>query len=295
MLTNRYNLPAPLVRAIRNDPYDGGDGQISVTRLLQPPQITKLSKGREIVEDASDRIWALLGQAVHTILERANTGEAGVVVEKRIYREILGWRVSGKFDVWEEGILSDYKITSVYARGGKIEWENQLNLLNALCHWHGITIERLQVVAIFRDWRPKEAMKEGYPQSQVAVIPVALWPKERAEAYLEERVRLHQQDEVPPCTDEERWHQPDKWALMKKGGKRAVKLFDLKPEIILTKDQYWEHRPGSYPRCESYCPASKFCPQWSEYEAGRRNQDQSAERQDVADAAGLLATSSVEC
>ena len=53
MLTNRQNLPAPLVNAIRNDPYDAGASRISVTRLIQPPQIGYLLRGREVNEDAS--------------------------------------------------------------------------------------------------------------------------------------------------------------------------------------------------------------------------------------------------
>ncbi len=263
MLTNRNNLPAPLVRAIRNDPYDAGPSKISVTRLLQPPQMIMLAKGRETTEDASDRIWALLGQAVHTVLERANT-DPSVIVEKRLFTEVRGWKVSGQMDVYDRGRLSDYKITSVYAKDGKIEWERQLNLLAALCRRNNLPATDLEIVAIFRDWRPKEALSEDYPDAQVAVIPVKVWTPEEAEAYLDERVRLHQMVLPPPCTDEERWHQPDKWALMQKGRKRAVKLFDSKPaHLTLTEGQYWELRQGAYRRCESYCAAAPFCEQWA--------------------------------
>jgi len=30
---------------------------------------------------------------------------------------------------------------------------------------------------------------------------------------------------LPQCSEEERWQQPDKWALMTKGKKRALKLY----------------------------------------------------------------------
>lgn len=263
ILTNKHNLPTPLVNAILNDPYDAGDTDISVTRLIQPPQIRWLLRDKELIEDASDLIWRLCGQVMHTILERANPGTA--IQEKRVFSEVLGWRVSGQFDVLEETVLTDYKFTTVYARDGKKEWENQINLLYALCLRNGMQITKGQIIAIFRDWRPKERYtRDDYPQAQVGVIPVSLWPEAEAEAYLQERVRLHQLDTPPPCTDEERWMQPEKWALMQKGRKRAIKLFDVKPEnIALDKMQYWEHRPGAYRRCESYCPASTFCPQWS--------------------------------
>jgi hypothetical protein len=292
MLTNKYSLPTPLVNAIRNDPYSKGESDISVTQLIQPLQIRHLSRGMTADEDASEFIWRLLGQAVHTILERAYPETA--VVEKRVFSTVRGWVVSGQFDVYEDEVLTDYKITSVYARDGKKEWENQLNLLRALCHRNGMPVSKVQIVAIFRDWRPKEALADDYPASQVAVIPVSLWPIDEAEAYLDERVRLHQMGEPIPCSDEERWMQPSKWALMQKGRKRAVKLFDARPfQIKLNDGQYWELRPGAYRRCESYCRVSSICPQWIAHEAERINANRPAEPEDVADAAGRIETSTV--
>lgn len=259
-ITNHYGLPAPLVNAIRNDAYSKGESDISVTQLVQPPQPRKLLRGREPAEDASDRIWTLLGQAVHTILERAYPDTA--ITEKRLFTKVRGWIVSGQFDVYDNGALSDYKVTSVYAREAKREWINQLNLLAALCRRNEMPVARVEIVAIYRDWRKKEALSEDYPQSQVAVLPVPLWAPEEAEAFLEDRVMVHQMEVPPPCTDEERWLSPEKWALMKKGQKRAIKLYDARPEIELESGQYWGHRPGSYRRCESYCQAAPICPQW---------------------------------
>jgi hypothetical protein len=296
VLTNRFNLPAPLVNAIRNDSYTSGGSDITVTGLIRPAQMRRLLQGREVTEDASDVIWRLLGQAVHAILERAYPDAA--LTEKRVYATVNGWRVSGQFDVYDNGVLTDYKITSVYSRNGKDEWTQQLNLLAALCRLNDLPVQRVEIVAIFRDWRPREAQFGGdrdYPESQVAVIPVELWDAWEAEAFLSSRVSEHQQEDPPPCTDEERWFQPGKWALMQKGRKRAIKLFPEKPEIILSKDQYWEERPGRYARCEGYCNASPYCPQWAEYEATRdkRTQDVGAEPADVEDPARLLGADSV--
>ena len=52
----------------------------------------------EITADISERIWILLGQSVHTILERANEGRKDVLSELRMYSEVLGWTVSGQPD-----------------------------------------------------------------------------------------------------------------------------------------------------------------------------------------------------
>lgn len=267
-LTNRHGLPLPIVRAVQNDPYDRGDCDFSVTQLLRPPQLARLASQHETTEDVADRIWALLGQAVHVILERAAMDEVGALAETRKYMavEVDGkpYRISGSFDhlTFVKGCLTDYKITSVYARAGKAEWEAQLNLLRIILAANGYTAVRLQNVLIFRDWRPKEALREDYPESQVGVITVDLWPAERAYDYLVERIREHVAATPRPCSDEERWHQPDVWALMKKGRKKAIRLFEKRPDhIALDKEQFIEHRPGAYRRCESYCDVASVCPQ----------------------------------
>jgi hypothetical protein len=291
VITNRQNLPTPLVNAIINDPYNAGDSDISVTRLIQPPQIRWLLRDKEVVEDAADCIWRLCGQVMHTILERASSGEE--VAEKRVFAKVNGWVVSGQFDLLEQTILTDYKFTTVYAKDGKAEWDAQINLLNALCHLNGIRTTKGQIIAIFRDWRRREALRGDYPKTQVAVIPVTLWPLAEAQAYLEERVRLHQMDTPPPCTDEERWLLPEKWALMQKGRKRAIKLFDKKPEIVLNKGQYWEHRPGSYRRCEDYCNAAQYCEQWHATTRDNRDEIDGSEPSALAAAPGLLQSGAV--
>ena len=116
-ITNHADLPEAIVEAIRRDPYDPGDCDISVTRLIGPPQLRILERRHadEIEEDASDRIWALVGQIGHRILERA---EAEALAETRLFAQAGGWTVSGQFDrmvLLPDGTLQDYKFTSVWA------------------------------------------------------------------------------------------------------------------------------------------------------------------------------------
>lgn len=78
--TNVHDLPQALVRAIENDPYSGTTDlkarRVSVTRLIAPPQIVKLQQEHpDIEEDVSERLWSLLGSAVHAIIERASARE----------------------------------------------------------------------------------------------------------------------------------------------------------------------------------------------------------------------------
>ena len=84
-LTNLLGLPDAFVAAVKNDPYTGG-GDISATKLIDSPQRRVLyGKYKDfVVEDVSDRVWAVMGQAVHTVLERAGTS---ALVEERLDRK----------------------------------------------------------------------------------------------------------------------------------------------------------------------------------------------------------------
>ena len=41
-LTNKFNLPEPIVNAVNNTGYTPGSSDITVTQLIQPPLIRKL-------------------------------------------------------------------------------------------------------------------------------------------------------------------------------------------------------------------------------------------------------------
>lgn len=86
ILTNNYNLPQPLVDAVKADSYEVS-GDISTTTLISPPQVRMLKKqfGRDIEEDVSEYLWALLGTAVHGILERSHIKD----VRKRAFLMVI--------------------------------------------------------------------------------------------------------------------------------------------------------------------------------------------------------------
>jgi hypothetical protein len=265
-LTNRFNLPDPIVNAVQNTGYTPGSSDITVTQLIQPPLIRKLTKEHweDLEEDVSDRVWALFGTSVHHLLEMAYKGRTARV-EERVYAEVSGWKLGGAFDVLEGSSLSDYKVTSVYSANGKIDWERQLNVLRWLLHKNGTEVTKLSITAIFRDWRPREKQKNPeYPQRAIMTLPIRMWTLEDAEAYVKERIAMHQMAEPPVCNDEERWTTPEQWALMKKGGKRAIKLYPSQEGVTLGTDQFWEHRPATYRRCEDYCAVNKYCKVWND-------------------------------
>ena len=204
-LTNKFNLPDPIVNAVQNTGYTPGSSDITVTQLIQPPLIRKLGKEHyeEMEEDASDRVWALFGSSVHHLLEMAYKGRTARV-EERVYAEVLGWKLGGAFDVLEGSTLSDYKVTSVYGAVGKIEWERQLNVLRWLLHKNDTEVDKLQIITIFRDWREMESKRDHeYPARAIMTLPVRMWTLEEAERYVFERVALHQKSNPDICTDEE--------------------------------------------------------------------------------------------
>lgn len=279
-ITNLHGLPDAIYEAVKNDPYDPGESDITVTGLISPPLQGVLIRDHynEITEDASDRLWALMGTAVHSVLERA---EPSALTEQRLYADCLGWKVGGKFDTLSLNgkVLGDYKFSSIYEviYGLKPEREQQMNLLAELCIRNGHPVEKLFINHIARDWQKSKAkMDYTYPQKQCNSFPVKLWPKEEREAFLEKRVSLHQQArEGKPsyCTDEDRWYTGDKWAVMKKGNKKATKLFnkeiDANAFILEHKEKAKlsvVFRQGAYKRCDDYCSVKAFCPNYKEAE-----------------------------
>ena len=272
-ITNRLGLPQPLVDAVRNDGYTTNGADISVTTLLKPPRMVALEKQHEaeLEEDASDRIWSLMGQVVHGILERADkTG----VAERRLSIQVEGWTISGAMDRYIDGTLQDYKTVTSYKfkdGGVPIEYEQQLNIYAEILRQHGHPVNRAEIVGILRDWSKLEARRDpSYPQSQVVVRQVPLWSTEKAQKFIRERVILHQQARIslPLCTEEEQWARPTKYAVMKNGGVRALKLHDTigEAEFHARQDSNYrvEKRPGEKLRCQSYCPVSRFCTQFQE-------------------------------
>lgn len=96
-LTNRLGLPRSIENAVRNDRYSRGNADISVTGLIGPARkrALEIKHADEITEDVAERIWALMGQIAHGILQRADDGS---LTEKRLFIERHGWRISGQFD-----------------------------------------------------------------------------------------------------------------------------------------------------------------------------------------------------
>jgi hypothetical protein len=297
-ITNNKGFPLALVKAVENDSYSKGRADRSVTGLLAPPRQAALKEvyDDEITEDVSDRTYSLYGQLVHLLLERAGEQDRNALTEERLFTEVEGWTISGQTDTItlteEEGwIVSDYKFVTAYKFkrdfSGElvmpVEYERQLNMYAHLLRENGFRVDELKIVAIYRDWSKLEAKRDGnYPQLGAETHDVKLWPADEAKAFMEERVRLHQDAEtaLPFCDDEERWAKKDSWALKTTpDSKRARKVFygshaqaiawGLDPDNKIKRGFVVEHRPGANVRCENYCLVSEYCLQFQALQEGR--------------------------
>ena len=303
--TNKANLPEIIQAAIEKDPYQASYGKddftkdkqhISVTRLIQPPRIRILENefADEIEEDVADRVYALLGQSVHHIIERGK--KRPDIIEKRLFygdktshiEENLtkGWLLSGQFDLLtKQGQLIDYKVTSAWsclAGNSKPEWEQQLNLYAFLCRKNQedlvtykkeIKVKGLSILAILRDWSKRKAQESSsYPQKQIQMIPIPLWSDEEQDKFVQERMKAHQEaqksGEPPVCSPQERWHKDDTLALYVDGKAKCKRVLKTKEDM----DKYLEQnnlvegkgcrvvlRKGEDTRCEHYCNVNQFC------------------------------------
>lgn len=279
-ITNRFDLPAPVVRALTKDDYSKGAADLSVTQIIDSPRVRLLRKQHDdkIEEDVSDMVWSVLGRAAHKVLE--DSDDEGYTIEERVFAEVEGWTLSGAIDLQKHGsklVLYDYKVTSAWSViFGKISWEQQLNCYAYLL-WKakGEKVGAINIIAILRDWNRREAGKDNYPSSPILEIPIQLWTIEEQEEYVRSRVRLHQEaetalafgDPLPLCSADERWEKQTTYAVRKKTHKRALRVFKSMEEAnaFMEEGMVIDERKGESTRCaQDWCRVAQWCDQHRE-------------------------------
>ncbi len=101
-----------------------------------------------------------------------------------------------------------------------------------------------------------------------------MWPAPFAAGFVSGRIQQHRDalaraalgEELPLCTDDERWLRQSTYAVKKAGNKRATKVFDHKPaalEFAAAKGLVVEERPAEPIRCTTYCKVSAWCSQYA--------------------------------
>jgi hypothetical protein len=287
-LTNKHGIPDTFLNVLKRPTYSKGKAHLSATQLLNSPKIVALTKKfeDELEQDVSDMVWSIFGTAIHGVLEHGK--DENHIVEERLHTTFDGWRISGAIDLQiitglDTVSIRDYKTTSAWAvMNEKYEWEQQLNIYAWLVETVKLQIvDSVGIVAIIRDWSRRDAARNpDYPQSPVKEIPITLWPYQKREDFISERISKHSEcefhmetdEKLPPCTPEEMWEKPTTWALKKKGGVRAIKVYDTQEEaeaVLDPKVHEIEVRLGSRTRCESFCPVNTYCQQWRDYQESK--------------------------
>jgi len=291
-ITNLLGLPEALVKAIdtraHNDP-----GRLSATTLLKNAKQILLTTRHwdEIEEDVLDRFWALFGTAIHKMLEHEGADE---FTEEFISHELDGIVITGRVDNYnmKTGDISDYKSCSVYKVMNEdfTDWRRQGLIYAWLLHKCGFPVKTCRFIAIMKDHSMRKARRQqSYPRLPVYVyeFPVTDQGLAEIESYMKGKIADYKRfqkmadDDIPPCTPEERWEKPTVYAVMKNGSKRAFKLVDTAEEaekIALDKgkDYAVEKRPGESTRCLDYCSCSEFCNFYRNNVAAAEEQELSA-------------------
>ena len=287
-VTNKFNLPQPLVNAAKRELKQREYDHIRVTTLIKAPKPAFLRQKHwdEIEVDAIDSIWAIYGTGIHKALEeyedRLNR------VETTLTAPFHGVTIQGTLDLMtineddESIVIQDYKTTTAWASmQEKPEWETQLNVYAWLARQNDYNISGLNVIAIIKDWSRAEAGRDpSYPQSPVKVIPIDLWEHDLVTQYVKSRIELHTgahdnhtfDKPLPDCTSDERWYRPGKYAVHNTAvPNRALKIFNTEDEAHVFALAYNAKkgttttivsRSGKSAMCHGFCDVSKFCDQF---------------------------------
>jgi hypothetical protein len=288
-LTNRLGLPDIYCQAVEifESDYDRGKSDYTATQLLRPARISVLLNRhwQDVEEDVSDRLWSLAGQTGHLIFERIGAKyPERYIVERRCYFDCDGDTIGAKLDCYDikESTIWDYKETSVFKflLGDTRDWETQLNInrlafSSTVVHATGgpgthtlnrFPVNALKILVKLKDWKAREARrKETYPQAPIHIVELPIWSDKEVLNWTGKRIAELEaaRDNPPVCTPEERWERGKKWAVMKVGRKRALKLFEDEAGAIglaETDGKYYvEERVAEPARCLYYCPVAQFC------------------------------------
>ena len=284
MITNKLNLPQPFVDAATND-HTYKPHRYSVTEVLGGTceAVLKRRHSGEGDEDVADMVWALLGTAVHKVLQEAEASESQLQ-ENWLSVPVGAYELSGIFDLYDDEThtVTDWKTCAVWKIifGDFEDWRKQTLAYCWMLRQLGIDARRGEIVAIMRDHSMRKAKTDrDYPQHPVHRMG---WDFTRddfdaIESDIFEWFANVQHEEtvedsyLEPCSHEQRWHKEDKWAVKKRGRKTAIRVYAKKQDAYQRaagenreagkKDLFYvEERPGEDTKCESYCSVAEFCP-----------------------------------
>lgn len=287
-INNKLNLPQPFVDAVTRE-YEYKDKQYSVTTILKDVREILLTRRHqnEIEQDVADMIWLILGTATHSVLENSKEADAEFKEEHFVEEVQDGYKLSGQADLYnaETKTVTDYKTCSVW----KViydDWDDykkQLLMYAWAFRKMGFEVNKGQIVAIIKDHsKTKAKVDNNYPQFPVykKVFNFEKQDFEEIETYIKEKfteIAKYEKvsdEELPICSEEARWNDGDKYAVKKKGNKRALRVYDTLKEaeehLKQDNDLELEIRKGEDKKCMEYCSCCQFCEYWKENYGGKK-------------------------
>jgi len=287
-----------------NSAYTNLGADYSVTDLIKPPRVTQLFRRHKAEIDAMPWDWytslkAFKGSAIHDRLETylyrhmSKNPESGYLIEKRLWDRILDRKISGKFDVYRQGILYDWKTCSAWKRMFESyeDWIEQLNMYAYLLSTVNVEVKAICIVAWYMDWDKFKVFDKGYPKSEVEGIHLTeLWTPKVQKDHLYARIQAHKdaetvaEDQLPECSAKDRWDKAEAYAVTHPDSKKALRVLPTEAKCKAWIQTYskrakktykpdtmvLEHRPGKRMRCEDFCKANVFCNQWQAFKASQK-------------------------
>ena len=276
-ITNKYNLPKPFVDAVTRN-YEYKDKRYSVTSILKGYKENLLTRryANQIEQDVAENIWLIFGTAVHKVLEEASDDEH-LLKELKLEWEVgNGYTLSGIVDLYdqEEKEVIDYKTGSIW----KVKFDDwsdyrkQLLYYAVLLNKNGYECLKAKNVMLLKDHSKRDAeIDSSYPEFPVYTKEYEFTKEELEEAEQEIRniftdIEMYEHcldDDIPECSFEQRWAKEDKYAVIKKNNKKAVRVLSSEEEaqqyINEGKGDFIEFRKGEDTKCLQYCACCDYC------------------------------------
>jgi len=310
--TNNNNISLPLAVFLMYDDYnyDERSNSISATGLIRPIRQLVLAQQNPTeakTVEISELVASRMGNAIHKGCETAWTdlptvkkalkalganddaansirinpafpkhGETPVYVEQRIEKTIDDFVISGQYDLVLDGVLNDFKSTSVWTYIFDSSADSYIKQ-GSIYKWLSpdkITSDYININYIFTDWSAAKAReKKDYPQFKAITKKYDLWSIEETENWIRNKLdsyKLHlntPQEGLPECTDEELWATEETFKYYKNPNKldRSTKNFKTMDEALIRKSEDGDVGiiktvPGTVKHCP-YCPVVSICTQ----------------------------------
>lgn len=283
IITNKYDLPEALVKACSPNPHNA-ENSLSATTLKKGVREIILEKRHwnEMTRDVSEMIWALFGTAVHSLLE---TESPDTFTEEPFSIQVSNHTVTGRVDCYDmkKGIIYDYKTASAWKviYNNFDDWHTQGMIYAWLLKKQGLDVKECRFIALLKDFSQSKARTDAsYPQSEFYEYSFKVTEEElkNIEEFIFSKVKLVEENidkadsDLPLCTEEERWAEPTKYAVMKAGRKTALKVCSTEEEAqnyiknnSLGTNVSIEKREGTDKKCKDYCVSCQYCPYYKEH------------------------------